>query len=392
MLAIIFWILISIILYTYAGYAVLLAVLLGIKRCFVSKTIYKSDESLLPEVTIFIAAYNEKDIIEQKIKNTLQLDYPSDKIKIVWITDGSNDGTPDILRSYEGLTVLHQEGRSGKTAALNRGMDYINTPYVVYCDANTILHKDSIRNLITHFDSEKVGCVAGEKRISGEFYDKASGAGEGAYWKYEAIIKQLESEIYSTLGAAGELYAIRTDLFEKVDNDIIVDDFVNSLQIALKGYRIKYSPEAYAIESPSFNIKEELKRKIRIASGGFQVISRMPQLLNIFKYGFLSFEFLSHKVFRWAVVPVSLPLVLLLNGWLCIVRDFQDPLYNLLFAAQVLFYLLAIAGGNIKKRTGLLRFLYLPYYLVVINYAQIAGLLRFLRRKHTVVWEKARRS
>jgi cellulose synthase/poly-beta-1,6-N-acetylglucosamine synthase-like glycosyltransferase len=271
-------------------------------------------------------------------------------------------------------------------------MAFVKTPIVVYCDANTMLHKQSVRNLVYCFNSEKIGCVAGEKRISGEFSDEAAGAGEGAYWKYESVIKRLESGLYSTLGAAGELYALRTELFEKVDDDIIVDDFVNSLQIALKGYQIKYSPVAYAIEAPSFDIKEELKRKIRIASGGFQVIGRIPGLMNIFKNGFLSFEFISHKVFRWAVVPFAIPLVFIMNLLICISGYLQTEFYNIFLIAQIVFFIMVVAGGLIKKRTGLLRFLYLPYYLIIVNYAQIAGFIRFIRRRHSVVWEKAKRS
>lgn len=392
MLETLFWISITAILYTYIGYVLLLFVLVGLKKCFISKKDEFNNGTSLPEVTIMIAAFNEKDVVRSKMKNTIELDYPADKLKVLWITDGSNDGTPEMLREYPDVTVLHQEGRSGKTAALNRAMPFIKTPFTVFCDANTMLHKQSVKNLICRFNSDKIGCVAGEKRISGDFSNKATGAGEGAYWKYESVIKRLESDLYSTLGAAGELYAIRTGLFEHVDDDFIVDDFVNSLQIALKGYYIKYSPEAYATESPSFDIKEELKRKIRIASGGFQVIGRKPELLNIFKNGFLSFEFISHKVFRWALVPFAIPLVFILNLIICISGNWQLPLYNIIFGLQILYYCMVLSGGLITKRVGFLRILYLPYYLIIVNYAQIAGLIRFIRRKHSVVWEKAKRS
>jgi cellulose synthase/poly-beta-1,6-N-acetylglucosamine synthase-like glycosyltransferase len=389
MLEILFWILISAIFYTYIGYVLLLLVFVGLKKCFSSEKKSNEVDTLLPEVTIMIAAYNERDIIRWKMQNTYDLDYPSDKLKILWITDGSNDGTPELLREYKDVTILHQEGRNGKTAALNRAMSYIKTPFTVYCDANTMLHKKSVRILISRFNSDKIGCVAGEKRISQEFSDKASGAGEGAYWKYESIIKRLESDLFSTIGAAGELYAIRTELFEHVDDDFIIDDFANSIQIALKGYCIKYSPEAYATESPSFDIREELKRKIRIASGGFQLIGRKPELLNIFKNGFLSFEFISHKLFRWALVPFAIPLAFILNLFICILSNWQHPFYNVVLGLQILFYCMVLSGGLIKKRAGIL---YLPYYLIIVNYAQIAGLNRFIRRKHSVVWEKAKRS
>jgi cellulose synthase/poly-beta-1,6-N-acetylglucosamine synthase-like glycosyltransferase len=214
MIKILFWILLSLIFYTYFGYSILLFLMIGVKKLFTLK--YKENEinENYPEVTLLIAAYNEKDVIERKMQNSYELDYPSDKLKILWITDGSEDGTPDILNSkYKDLLVLHQQKRDGKTAALNRAMSYVKTPYVIFCDANTMLHPQAAKNLIMRFDSQKIGCVAGEKRISSGFASQATGTGEGAYWKYESMIKKLESDLHSTLGAAGELYAIRTDLF-----------------------------------------------------------------------------------------------------------------------------------------------------------------------------------
>lgn len=387
-----FWILLAVIFYTYFGYTMLLLIFLGFKKFFIKNSCKPKKLDNYPEVTILIAAYNEKQIVALKMENTYNIEYPKEKLKILWVTDGSNDGTPEILKEYNDVTVLHEEVRNGKTAAMNRAMSVVKTPYVVFCDANTMLNKLAIKNLIIRFSCDKIGCVAGEKRISEEYSGKASGVGEGTYWKYESFTKKVESDLYSTLGAAGELYAIRTDLFEIVDNDIIIDDFVNSLQIALKGYHIKYAPDAYATEAPSLNIEEELKRKVRIASGGFQVMGRIPGLFNIFKSGFLSFEFISHKVFRWAVVPFAIPLVFILNFWICIHSGWHLPLYNYILGLQVLFYLFVLIGclGNQKLKS--LQFLFIPYYLIVMNYAQIAGLFRFISRKHSVVWEKVKRS
>jgi cellulose synthase/poly-beta-1,6-N-acetylglucosamine synthase-like glycosyltransferase len=393
MIEILFWILLLLIFYTYFGYTIVLFFFSGIKKLLSPKSLDIEDITEFPEVTLLIAAYNEKEIIESKMKNSFGLDYPLNKLYFLWITDGSEDGTPEILNNYyKNVQVLHQQKRNGKTAALNRAMAHVKTPFVVFSDANTMLHPQAIKNLIKQFNSPKIGCVAGEKRISSDYAGQASGAGEGAYWKYESMIKKLESDIQSALGAAGELYAIRTDLFEAIDEDIIIDDFVNSLNIARKGYLIKYAPKAFASETPSFNISEELKRKIRIATGGFQTIARIPSLLNIFKYGFLSIEYISHKVLRWAVVPFAIPGLLIVNLLLCIQQSWQTGIYNYFFIAQLFFYALAIIGYNYSERLKNFRFLYLPYYLVIMNYAQIAGLVRFLRGKHSVVWEKARRS
>jgi len=393
MIKIIFWILLSLIFYTYLGYTILLFLLVGIKKLFTkkSKDIYEIID--LPEITLLIAAFNEKDVIERKMKNTYELDYPKDKIKILWITDGSEDGTPDILNSkFIDIQVLHQQKRDGKTAALNRAMAFVKTPYVIFCDANAMLHPQSAKNIIKQFNSPRIGCVAGEKRISSEFVAQVSGTGEGSYWKYESLIKKLESDFNTTLGAAGELYAIRTDLFEKIDEDIIIDDFVNSLNMARKGYLIKYTPNAYASESPSFNITEELKRKVRIASGGFQTIVRIPSMFNFFRYGFLSIEYISHKVLRWSVVPFAIPMFFIINLVLCLEQSWQFDLYNNFFFAQLLFYFMVFIGYFLGKRWKYFRILYLPYYMIIMNFAQIVGFIRFIRGKHSVVWIKARRS
>ncbi len=392
MLAKLFWILLSIVLYTYIGYTLVL-LFLNLLKVFAS--LFKksrTSEVNEPEVTILIAAYNEKDTIEAKMKNTEQIDYPKDKLKIVWVTDGSNDGSPEMLRKYSNVTVHHQDTREGKTAALNRAMKFINTPFTVFCDANTILHPEAIKHLISGFSNPKIGCVAGEKRIQKKSTESAAGSGEGAYWKYESLIKKLESDFYSVLSAVGELYAIRTSLYEDVDKDIIVDDFFISMNIARKGYRIKYSPKASAIESPSASIREELKRKVRIASGGIQTIVRIPSLFNFFRYGFLSYEFFSHKFLRWTIVPFAIPVLYVLNLVLCIQSQWASAVFNVFFLLQSIFYFLVLLGILVEKRSTHFKFLFLPYYLIVMNYAQIAGLFRFLGRKHSVVWEKAKRS
>jgi cellulose synthase/poly-beta-1,6-N-acetylglucosamine synthase-like glycosyltransferase len=393
MIKILFWILLSIVVYAYFGYTVLLLLLIWIKKLFLLKSKDIVEIIDLPEITLLIAAYNEKDIIEKKMQNSYELDYPSGKLKILWITDGSDDGTPDLLLDkYKDIQVLHQQKRDGKTAALNRAMSFIKTPFVIFCDANTMLHTHAAKNLIKRFNSQKIGCVAGEKRISSDFAGQAAGAGEGTYWKYESMIKKLESDFHSTLGAAGELYAIRTDLFERIDEDMIIDDFVNSLNIARKGFLIKYAPDAFASESPSFNIKEELKRKIRIASGGFQTIARIPSLFNIFKYGFLSIEYISHKVLRWTVVPFAIPLIFIINLILCYQQDLQSDFYNNFLMTQLLFYLMVFIGLFFGKRWKYFRIFFLPYYLIIMNYAQIAGLIKYIRGRHSVVWVKVKRS
>ena len=252
MLSCLFWILFLSIIYVYIGYTLLLIILVGLKKIFVSN--FKTDLSYEPEVAIFIAAYNEIDIVEEKVKNLHELDYPLSKLKFYWVTDGSNDGSVEALSKFPDMIVLHESERKGKIGAMNRGMKEIESPITIFCDANSMLTNNSVKEIVHFFANPKVGCVAGEKQIRKHQSDIAVSSGEGFYWKYESFIKKLESIIGSTVGAAGELFAIRTELFREVEMDTLLDDFVISLRIAENGYKLKYSPKAVAIESGSASI------------------------------------------------------------------------------------------------------------------------------------------
>ena len=278
---ILFWISLFIVFYTYIGYGIVLYILVKIKETFRKPVHYPmpADEEL-PEVTLFIAAYNEEDVVDEKMQNCLALDYPADKLQIFWVTDGSNDHTNERLSHWSRATVLHQPERQGKTAALNRGMKFVKTPLVVFTDANTHLNREALREIVHAFVNPKVGCVAGEKRIAMQSKDNAASGGEGIYWKYESTLKALDSRLYSAVGAAGELFAVRRELFEDMRTDTLLDDFILSLRIAMRGYTIAYCAAAYATESGSADMQEEEKRKVRIAAGGLQSIWRLRPLLN----------------------------------------------------------------------------------------------------------------
>ena len=368
------WILIFIIVYTYVGYGILLFAIIKIRRFFKigKKTII--DDSYQPEVTLFIAAYNEKEYVAAKMKNTLSLDYPKDKLHIIWVTDGSNDGTPDLLKEYPNTTVHHLDERNGKIGAMNRGMQFVKTPIVIFSDANTNLGKESIKRIVQLFSNPKVGCVSGEKRIVDKESDVASGAGEGLYWKYESTLKKWDAELYSVVGAAGELFAIRTSLYRHVEKDTILDDFMISLRVAQDGYTIQYDPEAYAIETASANVKEELKRKIRISAGGIQSIVRLKSLLNVFKYGTLSFQYISHRVLRWSLTPLCLVLLIPVLTMLAIDEGlFSFSLYTLFFWLQNLFYAAALLGWFLENRETRIKILFIPYYFFIMNLSVILG-------------------
>jgi len=391
-LKIIFWALFFIVFYAYVGYGILLFVLVRLKRLFGGKKSTSSDNSYEPEVTLFIAAYNERDFVEAKIKNSRELEYPAEKLHMVWVTDGSDDGTPDELRKYDGVTVHHLPERNGKIGAMNRGMKFVTTPVVVFCDANTMLGKESIRRIVNLFSNPKVGCVSGEKRIFSKDKDAAAGAGEGLYWKYESTLKKWDAELFSVVGAAGELFAIRTELFQEVERDTLLDDFIISLRVAQKGYTIQYDPDAYAIESASANVKEELKRKVRISAGGIQSVIRLRSLLNIFKYGTLSFQYISHRVLRWTLAPLCL--LFMIPTGLFIAMDegiFTIHFYPVLFWLQVLFYLAALLGWYLENRSVKVKVLFVPYYFFIMNLSVFLGFIRYMKKAQSVNWERAKR-
>lgn len=392
-LKILFWIFLFIIVYTYVGYGILLFLIIKIRRFFKIGNKVATNASYEPQVTLFITAYNEKDYVAAKMKNTLELEYPKEKMNIIWVTDGSDDGTPDLLKGYPHTTVHHLNERNGKIGAMNRGMGFVKTPIVIFSDANTNLGKESIRRIVNLFGNPKVGCVSGEKRIINKESDVASGAGEGIYWKYESALKKWDAELYSVVGAAGELFAIRTKLYQHVEKDTLLDDFMISLRVAQDGYTIQYDPEAYAIETASANVKEELKRKIRISAGGIQSIVRLRSLLNIFKYGTLSFQYISHRVLRWSLTPLCLVLLIPLLSIIAVNEGvFSFKLYPILFWLQVLFYAAALLGWFLENRETRIKILFIPYYFFIMNLSVVLGFFRYMKKSQSVNWERAKRA
>lgn len=392
-LKVLFWILLFIIVYTYLGYGILLFGIIKIRRFFNIGKKVEIDPSYEPEVTLFIAAYNEKDYVEAKMKNTLELEYPKDKLNIIWVTDGSDDGTQNLLDGYPNTTVHHLDERNGKIGAMNRGMGFVKTPIVIFSDANTNLGKESIRRIVNLFSNPIVGCVSGEKRIVEKESDVASGAGEGIYWKYESALKKWDAEFYSVVGAAGELFAIRTELYRHVEKDTLLDDFIISLRVAQDGYIIQYDPEAYAIETASANVKEELKRKIRISAGGIQSVIRLRSLLNIFKYGTLSFQYISHRVLRWTLTPLCLLLLIPVSFVLAYSEGFFHlGLYSILFWLQMLFYVAALTGWFLENKSIKVKLLFVPYYFFIMNLSVVLGFFRYMKKSQSVNWERSKRA
>jgi biofilm PGA synthesis N-glycosyltransferase PgaC len=390
----VFWALIFVVFYAYLGYGILLWVLVKTKRLFFKNQPNDTVDSQLPGVVFIVAAYNEEDYILEKIKNCLAFDYPKEKIEYWFVTDGSNDSTPKLVEAYptlpgQTIRLFHSPERKGKIAAVERVMTFVEAPVTIFTDANTDVNPQAIRNIVRHYADPNVGAVAGEKRIALSEKDDASGAGEGIYWKYESLLKKWDSELYSAIGAAGELFSIRTEQYRHVEQDTLIEDFVMTMGIAMRGFKIVYEPDAYAVESSSASISEELKRKVRIAAGALQAVWRLRSLLNPFKYGLLSFQYLSHRVLRWTLAPLALPIIFLLNIWLAIGGSM---LYKALLICQILFYAFAILGYIFERKQLKIKAFFVPYYFCVMNYAMYRGFFRLVGGRQSVVWEKAKRA
>ncbi len=388
-MSVLFTISLFILFYAYIGYGLLVYLLIKIrdalKKDFKGSEKSSTEFTDLPPVTLIIAAYNEEAILTEKLKNCFELQYPQEKLEIIFVIDGSTDRSEEILKIHQSVVCLNAIGRKGKTAALNRAVEVAKNTILIFSDANTMLNSRALIEIASKYDDLNVGGVAGEKKVMKAGFTN-SDEGEGLYWKYESLLKKLDSSFYTVVGAAGELFSIRRQLFEKLDEKIILDDFVLSMRINLKGYTVKYAQTAYAMELPSENVQEELKRKIRISAGAFQSMLLLLPLFNVFRYPVVSFQYISHRVLRWTLCPLSLITLLASNFFLL-----NTLFYQLFLGAQFCFYLAALIGYTLTKANKKPGPFYVPYYFSVMNFALIAGFFRFIQNNQSAVWEKAQR-
>jgi biofilm PGA synthesis N-glycosyltransferase PgaC len=376
-IAFLFWLLLAGVFFTYAGYGLLLLAIRPLRR-------RPQPAPFTAPVTIVIAAYNEASILPEKIRNTLALDYPAGLLYLLLVADGSTDDTANALAPFPQVTLLHEPARRGKAAAINRAMTQVETPFVVFSDANTLLNPEALTRLMEHFADAAVGAVAGEKRVRGS---NGMGFAEGWYWHYESLMKRLDADFWSAIGAAGELFALRTGLFAPLPDDTLLDDLALSVHIGLQGSRIAYEPEAYALEAPSVSLAAERTRKVRIAAGAFQMLDRLSWK-KLLRRPLVAFQFIVRRWMRWVFCPLALPLLLLLGTLLAIYTD--SFLYDLLWLAQALFYGLAALGALLLRRNKTFFPATLPFYFLFMNACMLAGWLRWRNGKQSVLWEKAR--
>ena len=340
----------------------------------------------LPGISLIIPAFNEEEWIKEKIQNSLSLDYPKAKLEVVVVTDGSTDQTNALAASFEDrIMLVHQKARNGKVKAMDRAAKIANNEIFVFTDANTILNKESLVEIGRNFLQPEVGMVSGEKRVMAS-QDGEAASGEGLYWKFESWLKKLDSDVASVIGAAGELFAIRAELYDTLPADTLLDDFMLSAKTVEQGYRVVYEPNAYAIEYGSASYKDEWKRKVRICAGGVQSTIRSYRLFNIKCYGIKSFTFLIHRVSRWTLAPMALLGSFLLSAMLIT----ESAVYLSYFTTSV--FALGLTWLSVKKNLrNLPKPLLLIVYFTFMHASAIAGWFRYAFTKQSVNWDRAAR-
>ena len=381
MLEVIFWLASGLILYTYFIYPLLL---LGLVKLFPARHKPQSQAQRLPSVEVIIAAYNEESCIQQRVENLLAQDYPQSLLKIAIGSDGSSDQTNHILSDFKQPQLkahLFPDNR-GKISVLNQLALASESEILVFSDANTEFEPDAIRQLVAEFNDPSVGAASGELKLI------AAGATEnsdGLYWRYEQKLKQWEAVFDANLGANGGIYAIRRSLYPELKTDTVVDDFAIVMDIARRGWKITYQPQAIATEPVANSVADERKRRVRIGIGNYQALSRNLWALNPLR-GMRCFSFISHKVLRW-FVP-HLMLIALCSNLLLLTL----PLYNLLLLAQLLFYLLVfIAHLSMLRNRPVAKLLQISHFFVAMNLSLLQGFIQFATGKVQGSWERTAR-
>lgn len=379
----IFWFSIALIVYCYFLYPLLIAVW----AMFFSKPVRK--RLIEPTVSILIAAHNEEDVLLGKIKNLFSVDYPKEKIEILVGSDGSDDHTVQLLNGISDfrLTVFAFDERRGKMSVINDLALKARGEILLFTDARQTFAQNTIKQLVSNFADNTIGCVSGELVFT-EDNEDATAKGVSLYWKYEKFIRRQESQAHSMLGATGAIYAIRKHYFVPLPSDIILDDIYLPFTIIQRGLRAIFDNSAKAYDKVAENPVEENRRKVRTISGNYQLFTKFPGMFIPFKSP-IAVQLFSHKLLR-LTVPFLMIIVLVLN--ICLINI---TLYKTIFYLQIFFYLLAIIGYLARNNDyGMLKLIlkvaYVPYVFCLLNYSALMGFFRFIRADQKVTWQKAR--
>lgn len=375
----VFWASCAAVVFAYAGYSLSILLIAALVRRPHRR------EEILPPITVLITAYNEERNIGTKLEQTLALDYPSGRLEIIVASDGSTDRTDEIVRSFagRGVRLVRVDGRAGKTEAQNRAVREARGDIIVFSDATTRYERDALRMLVRNFADPEVGAVSGRYEYSNPT-GASIGVGSIIFWKYENLIKTLQSRIGTITGCCGCIYSVRRDLYQPLPADII-SDLCEPLKVLEHGYRIVFEPRAVAYEETTEEASEEFNMRVRVAVRGMRGMLFMRKLFNPFRYGFVSYQLWGHKVMRW-LVPVFMVLAFLSNLMLL-----GEPFYNVAFVLQLGLYGLAALAALFAPFNVRLLPLSLPLYFVTVNWAALVAMGRVLRGYKAVTWETVRR-
>jgi cellulose synthase/poly-beta-1,6-N-acetylglucosamine synthase-like glycosyltransferase len=368
----------ALLFYAYAGYPLLLLLIGLIRRQPQAKLGY------LPTISILIAAYNEEASIEKKVRQTLELDYPADKLEIIVLSDGSTDRTDEIVRAITDprVRLFRAPQRKGKTNVQNLGVEIARGEILIFSDATTVYDPMALQYLACNFADPHVGAVSGRFHYFDQKGKSPTGVGTVAFWSYETQIKLMQSRISTISGCSGCIYAVRRSAYTPLRPEVI-SDLVQPLWAIQKGYRVVFEDRALGREETTRSSGEEFSMRVRVVTRGMRGILSVPALLNPFQYGWVSFQLISHKVLRW-LVPVFMLMVLAGSGAL-----WHQPFYRALFALQCAFYAfvlltLVVPLHRIWKPLGI------PLYFCTINAAAICSVLEVARGRKYIVWETVR--
>lgn len=367
--------------YVYFGYP---AILWLLTRGLPEITHRRGDHK--PSVALIISCYNEAGVIREKLQNALELDYPPELLRIIVVSDGSDDGTDEAVKEFESkrIVLVRQEGRLGKTMGINLAMEQITADITVFSDANAMYASDAISKLVRNFADLDVGYAVGAALYT-DGDQGASARNENLYWRYELAIKSMESRLHSVVGGDGAIYAIRTKLWEPLQQQDI-NDFVNPLQIIAKGYRGVFDADAKCFEETAGDFDREVARKERIVNRSIRGLMRVGQVMSPAKSGVFAFEVISHKLLRWLI-----PLFLLAGvAGSALLAFLGLNLFRLITLGALLLLLLATVGRLSSEKNHLSAWLSVPYYFVLVNVYSIRGVAWALSGKTQVIWNSAR--
>lgn len=379
-----FWLLVGAVLWSYAGYPVLLTLIARKRKCAGMRG------PVEPTVSVIISAYNEDKVIRDKLEGTLLLDYPRDRIEIIVGSDCSTDRTHEVVGEFRarGVKLVVLPRRMGKTAAQNAAAAVARGEVLVFTDATTKLQPDAIKNLVKGFADPRVGCVGAALEYVTE-QGTAVGKGGSLYWRYESAVKQLESRANSLVGVSGCLYAVRAALYTPIDPDLI-SDFTITLHIYEKGYVTRYAEGTLSQEQTHESAQCEFEMRTRIVVRGIHALLRNGRMLNPFRFGLFALQLWSHKVLRY-LVPECLLAALLLSVSLAMGRGPRAWMYQTLLGFQLLVYLAVPGLYWMFLRLGLkVRGLHAPVYFAHANAAAFWALVSYLRGERKVTWTTVR--